>query len=371
MKRSLKSLSVGLLSAAAVFGLWSATRHDSVASSDPAQIQPPPDQGTAPKAVIAGLGVIEPAGGSIELAPEIPGVIVALRVAEGDRVKKGDVIAELGNTDLKAKVAQAEAQLAIRKADLAKIESGSRLQEVAQAEAKVAELKSGFDLAEADLRRAARLAKSGTISKKGLQVAANARAIALKQLDSAEQALSLIKEGARAEEVAAARAQVALAAEQLAEARAVFDKSIVRASADGTVLRLFRDAGEAVSTQPATPIAEIGDTQNLVVRAQIDEAEIAGLAVGQGAEISAPAFGNRRVTGKITRISPRIGTKIVNSDEPGEKRDSRVLDVIVSLDPTDPIPVDLRVDVFIDPKQRPVDTADASDVIFADWIVRR
>ncbi len=368
MKRTLKPLTVALLAASAIIGTWSVTGHDSIASSEQTAVMP--DEPIDVKATVAGLGVIEPAGGSVELASELPGVIAKLNVVEGDRVKKGDVIAELGNTDIKAKVAQAEAQLAIRQAELKKLANGSRLQEVAQAESKVAELKADLELAEADFVRAAKLLKSGTVSKKALQVAQNARAVARRQLDAAEQALSLVKEGARTEEIEAAGAQVLLAREQLAEAKATLDKTYIRASIDGIVLRLFRDAGEAVSTQPSTVIAEIADVSKLVVRAQIDEGEIAGLGVGQAAEIAAPAFGNHRLTGRITRLAPRIGTKIVNADAPGEKRDSRVLDVIIALADGAGIPVDLRVDVFIDPSDRAA-AADAPAPLFADWVMRR
>ncbi|KQT54866.1 hypothetical protein ASG43_04810 [Aureimonas sp. Leaf454] len=368
MKRTTKRLSVGIM-AMAFLGYWFTGGEDGAPPEAASQIKPPA-KADRPASTIAGLGVVEPAGGTIELASELPGVIFAIHVAEGDRVRRGDLIAELGNGELKAKVAQGEAQLAIRKADLLRIENGSRNQEVAQAESRVAELTADVELAEADFQRAAKLQKSGAISKKGLQTAGNARTAARQQLKAAVQGLSLIVEGARVEELAAARAEVALAEEQLAEAKAYLTKTFIRASSDGTVLRLFKEAGEAVSTQPSTAIAEIGDTSKLVVRAQIDEAEIAGLAIGQTAEITAPAFGDHRLSGEIVRVSPRIGTKIVDADTAGEKRDSRVLDVIIALAEGRAIPVDLRVDVFIDPDSGLQRVSDASDTPLFDWAIR-
>ncbi|WP_062207101.1 HlyD family secretion protein [Aureimonas sp. AU12] len=382
MRTSVKIVAVGLLAGAAYLGFWPGDGpQDSASQAVPGEASGTPgasagaaDPPASARAstIIAGLGVVEPTGGTIELASELPGVITVLHVAEGDRVKSGDIVAELGNGELRAKVAQAQAQLAIRRADLLRIENGSRLQEVAQGESRVAELRAGLELAEADLQRATQLQKNGTVSRRALQAAANVRTVALKQLDTAEEGLSLLKEGSRAEETLAARAEVDLAQEQLAEAEAYVAKSVIRASRDGTVLRLLREAGEAVSTQPATAIAEIGDTSRLVVRAQIDEADIADLVVGQSAEIAAPALGGRRLTGRIERISPRIGTKIVNADTADEKRDARVLDVIVALEPGTDLPVNLRVDVFIDTSDRVASLDnDAPPSATPDWVIRR
>jgi multidrug resistance efflux pump len=191
-----------------------------------------------------------------------------------------------------------------------------------------------------------------------------------RQVDASVAALSLIEEGARNEELLAATAEVRLATEQLAEAQAYLDKSFIRARSDGTVLRLFREAGEAVSTQPATAVAEMGDTSNLIVRAQIDEGEIADLAVGQMAEISAPAFGERRLSGRIVRLSPRIGTKIVEADTAGEKRDTRVLDAIIALDAGTAVPVNLRVDVFIYPSTHVAELEPSSGPLLDNWSIR-
>ncbi|MBB3996737.1 HlyD family secretion protein [Aureimonas pseudogalii] len=372
MRTSLKIVAVGLLAGAAYLGFWPGEGPQDTASGDaPGAPRAAAAVEARPSTIIAGLGVVEPNGGTIELASELPGVITVLHVAEGDRVKSGDIVAELGNGELRAKVAQAEAQLAIRRADLQRIENGSRLQDVAQGESRVAELRAGLELAEADLQRAVQLQKNGTVSKRALQAATNVRTVALKQLDAAEEALSLLREGSRAEETLAARAEVALAQEQLAEAEAYVAKSVIRASRDGTVLRLLREAGEAVSTQPATALAEIGDTSRLVVRAQIDEADIADLLVGQRAEIAAPALGGRRLTGRIERISPRIGAKIVNADTADEKRDARVLDVIVALEPGTELPVNLRVDVFIDTGERVAILDETPASAMPDWVIRR
>ncbi len=96
-------------------------------------------------------------------------------------------------------------------------------------------------------------------------------------------------------------------------------------------MRRYREPGEAITSQAAAPVMQIADTSRLIVRTQIDEADIAALAVGQTATISAAAFGERKLTGKVERISPRLGAKTVTAEGPTEKRDTRVLDVMVAL----------------------------------------
>jgi hypothetical protein len=84
------------------------------------------------------------------------------------------------------------------------------------------------------------------------------------------------------------------------------------------------------------------------VRTQIDEDDIAPLRLGEIAEISAAGLGGRKFKGKVTLISPRLGAKTVTSNSPTEKRDARVLEVIVTLDAGVDLPVNMRVDVVID-----------------------
>ena len=89
--------------------------------------------------MIAGLGIIEPAGGSIELSALMPGVIASLHKDEGEAVKKGEVVAELANEDLKALLAQAQSSLELEAARLALVENGPRTEDISRAAALVQE----------------------------------------------------------------------------------------------------------------------------------------------------------------------------------------------------------------------------------------
>ena len=97
------------------------------------------------------------------------------------------------------------------------------------------------------------------------------------------------------------------------------------------------------------PLLQVGDTSRIRVRAEVDETEVGQLKLGQRAWATAPAYPNKRFSGVISRIGQRMGHKTVRSDEPTEKNDTAVLDVLIDLDdPGVRLPVGLRMDVFLE-----------------------
>jgi multidrug resistance efflux pump len=297
---------------------------------------------------VAGLGVVEPVSGLVELSPLMPGVISQIRVGEGDRVRKGQLLVELDNDDLKAKVGQSQAQLEIKQADLLRLRNGPLPQEIAKAEAQLREEESSMKLLELQETRRTTLARAGAVSTEALNSATSSLDASRQRREAALRSLEILRRGTRAEDIAGAEAQVRLAQQQLAEAEANLAKSYIYATSDGVVLRKYLEPGEAVLGQTVSPALQIADTSHLQVRTQIDEDDIAALRVDQKAEISGPGLGGRKLKGVVTRLSPRLGAKSVTGNAPSEKRDTRVLDVIVGLDPGTELPINLRVDVVID-----------------------
>ena len=96
-------------------------------------------------------------------------------------------------------------------------------------------------------------------------------------------------------------AALQLAQAQETEAVAAYDKTIIRAPIDGIVLRRFRKSGEAVGNLPPTPILELGARGPLRVRAEVDEADLGHLSVGQRVYVKASAFGDQRFDGVVVR----------------------------------------------------------------------
>lgn len=316
--------------------------------ADVASSQLPP----ARPAILAALGVVEPHGGLVDLAPAMPGVLTMVHVVEGQAVRRGEVLAELANEDLKAKLDQARAVLAIRKAQFDLIVNGPRQEEIQKAEAQLREEEINVDLLRLQFERRQALFRSGSVSAEAFNEIGSRLAASQERHRALSHSVSILRQGARREEVEAARGEVRFAESMVREAQANLDKSYIRASRDGLVLRRYREPGEALSLQPVVPVLQIADVSAMVVRAQIDETDALSVGVGQTVRMTAAALGGRYIRGRIERISPRLGAKTITAEIPTEKRDTRVLDVIITFHPDEALPVNLRLDVFVDPDAR-------------------
>lgn len=147
-----------------------------------------------------------------------------------------------------------------------------------------------------------------------------------------------------------AEANLALTEANLAEQRAMLDKSQLRSPIDGIVLRRYLKTGETISNQPLMPILQVGDTRQVRIRAEIDENDIGHLQLGQRAWATVPAYPGRRFEGVVARIGQRMGRKAVRTEEPTDKNDTNVLDVLIDLtDAQVHLPIGIRVNIFLGP----------------------
>jgi HlyD family secretion protein len=268
-------------------------------------------------------------------------------VEEGDRVRAGQVLAVLENREHRARVLSAESELRLRQAELRRVRNGARPQERSEAAAALAEAEAVLRNARAERERRARLVLERVVSRAEADDAERAERVATARAEGARQRFDLITAGAREEDVSRAEAAVDLAAARLEEARAQLAKTVVRAPLDGVVLRRYRQRGESVSTEFDSPIATIGDDRIRRVRVDIDEADVAGIAPGQRAWVTADAFGDRRFPGRVARVGTLLGRKNLRTDEPAERIDTKVLETLVDLDDGHELPLGLRVQAFI------------------------
>jgi HlyD family secretion protein len=115
------------------------------------------------------------------------------------------------------------------------------------------------------------------------------------------------------------------------------------------ILRRHLLAGESLAVSPSpAAIVTMADVSRLRIRVDVDETDIAGARVGRPAWVTADAYGTRRFTGRVVRISEMFGPKNVRTDVPAERQDTKVLEVLVDLDPGQTLPIGLRVDAFIE-----------------------
>jgi len=268
-------------------------------------------------------------------------------VEEGDRVKLGQVLAELENDDYRARVLAAEGELEQRQAELRRTINGARSQERREAEAAVQAAKAVLDNAKREAERRRGLADRNVISQDEAERFERAYQVALAQFEQATQHFALVDADAREEDQTHAEAAVATARAQLAEARAYLEKSYIRAPISGVILRKVRHVGESVSTQFDSPVITMADDSTLRVRLDVDESDVSKLQVGQRAYVTAEAYGTHKFEGHLIRVGRILGRKNVRTDEPSEHVDTKILETLVELNPEERLPLGLRVDSFV------------------------
>ena len=237
----------------------------------------------------------------VRVAPEVAGPLAAVKFHKGDRVRAGDVVAELSAVELTASVDQARAALAAAIADRNNVYAGVRAEQIASLAAEIAKAKSRLEYGEQQLSRTAYLARTDTASQQALDQAQNDAASARADVAEAQANYDAAVAGPTREERGIADAQVKAAATALAVLEQRLDKTILRAPADGIVSVIVAEVGENIHAgQPVLAIAETGK-QWLSFNAREDR--LHGLAVG--ATVNVATSGTHETTpALVTEMRP-------------------------------------------------------------------
>lgn len=252
----------------------------------------------------------------VQVSAEVGGRIVERRVAEGDRVARGDLVATLDTRDTDLRIQIARADRAVADAQLRLLQAGSRVEDVRQAEAQVraaepdamaieAELKA----AEIELARFERLldANAGTEkqrddAKARADVARERLLAARERVRVSEEALARLRAGARREEIDVARARVAAADAQIAMLQKNRTDAAVLAPLSGIVTQTLANGGEIVA--PRTPLVIISDLDHAWANVFVPEPMLPRVKIGQHATVFTDA-GGPGLPGTVTYVSPK------------------------------------------------------------------
>jgi HlyD family secretion protein len=225
----------------------------------------------------------------VRVAPEVGGQLAAIKVRKGDRVRAGDVVAELSALELTAAVGQARAALAAAEANRDHVYAGVRAEEVAALAAEIAKAKARQDYAQAQLDRTAYLARTDTASQQSLDQAQNDVASARADVGEAEANHAAAQAGPTREERAIADSQVKAAASALAVLERRLDKTILRAPADGVVSVIVAEVGENV--RAGEPVLAIEEPDKRWLSFNAREDLLHGLKVGGTVDVGRAGAG--------------------------------------------------------------------------------
>lgn len=284
-----------------------------------------------PAALIA-PGRVEPVRAPVKLAFEAQGRIAELLADEGDAVVADQVLARLDDRLARARVAAAEALLAQARARHLHARRGPRREDVAAARADAEAAAAGAAHRGAEQARSARLGQAGAVADAIVEADDAAARVAAAQAAAAAARAESLAKGTRAEQLDEAAAAVMLAQAELDAARVALDQTVLRAPHAGVILRRTAEIGALVTMTQPQPIFTLADLSRLEVRAEVDEADVAAIRVGQRAYATADAFGDRRFPIRVARVTRELGRKTARDDDPRARVDTRVLEVIASFE---------------------------------------
>jgi HlyD family secretion protein len=230
--------------------------------------------------------------------------IVAVLAQEGDRVHAGQVLARLDVERLQARIAQARAQVAVRREVLRRLKNGSRPEEIAQAHANVDSASAAADNAQSQYERLVKISKGAgvrAVSQADLDEASANSRVMQARLMSARKALQLCVEGPREEDKAEAQAQLDASSAQLdLLLRQLADATLV-APATAVVRSRLMEPGEMAS--PQRPVFSLAVTDPKWVRAYISESDLGRLKPGMSARVSTDTEPDKPLPGWVGYIS--------------------------------------------------------------------
>ncbi len=295
---------------------------------------------------IGGLGIVEPATPERELVTPVPGRVAAVHVAEGDRVGAGTVLVELESDVERAALAAAEAEVAAARLEVERVGGRARTQDLEALRRDAEAAESRAQLSEATLARLEATVGAGGVSPDQLD---RARRQAEQDRNTADASAARLgsAEATRPLDARVAQARLDAAVARRDQAQAAVRLRQVTSPIEAEVLEVLVAEGEYVQPGGVEPVVVVGDTSTLRARVDIDERDLARLAEGARVLVTADAYPDRAFEGRIVRIGRRMGRKNVRTDEPTQRIDVKILEVVVDLGDVEALIVGQRVMAWV------------------------
>lgn len=238
----------------------------------------------------------------VKLMPSIQKRAKSVNVNVGDPVKAGDILLEMDNEELEAAMNKAKASLVSAQANLDKAIKGARSQEVEQAKAKLIQAEAAYNTAKQDYKRMQNLYNAEAIAKQQLDLVKLEYVKAESQFKTAQEQLSLVKEGTDTETIKALKAQVEMAKANLKQTQAQLNNSYLISPISGVVA--FRNIEPGEMPVMGTPVFTIADMSQVKVKFDVSEEIIKHLNLGDEVKLKVESIGIDKITGTITQLSP-------------------------------------------------------------------
>jgi len=273
-------------------GLIAATRGGT--KIDPSKLQKV-EKGDLAKSVVA-TGKVTPIT-KVEVKSKASGIVKKLLVDSGDKVKKGQLLAQLDKEEIEAQVEQSRAAAEAAAANLMSSEADFERSKVDAEGPDVPLLKRAYE-------RAIGMAKAGVVSTSALEDAQKNYELALNKQNVSKAQVTVLKA-----KIAQSQGQLAQDRANLKQLEEQLSYTDIESPIDGVVLSRDVEMGDAVSSilvlgSSATLVMTLGDTSSVYVKGKVDESDIGKVYLGQPARIKVESFKDKTFNGVVTKISP-------------------------------------------------------------------
>ncbi len=311
---------------------------------------PPPVQPTrSPYGhAVAAAGVVEAQSENITVGSPLPGVVVEVAVLEGQSVGPGDLLLRLDDRQLRGELEVRQAQLAVARASLTKLQAAPRSEELPPSQARVRKAQAELIAQEDLLRRREKLAADRTVSEEELIQRRQAVVAAREYLDQAQAEFALLKAGAWEPELELAQAEVLRCESLVQQTQIELARLEVRSPIAGSVLKVDVRPGEYVGTPPGSPLITVGNIERLHVRVDIDEQDIPRYQTGSEGTAFVRGDATQPLPIAFVRVEPYVQPKVSLVGRATERVDTRVLQVLYAFEPAvQGVFVGQQVDVYL------------------------
>ena len=253
------------------------------------------EKGDLAKSVVA-TGKVTPIT-KVEVKSKASGIVKKLLVDAGDKVRKGQLLAQLDKEEIEAQVEQSRAGAQAAEASLTSAEADYQRAKVDAEGPEVPLLKRAYD-------RAIGMAKEGVVSTSALEDAQKNYELALNKQNVSKAQATVLKA-----KIAQSQGQLAQDRANLKQLEEQLSYTDIESPIDGVVLSRDVEMGDAVSSilvlgSSATLVMTLGDTSSVYVKGKVDESDIGKVYLGQPARIKVESFKDKTFNGVVTKISP-------------------------------------------------------------------
>jgi HlyD family secretion protein len=245
-------------------------------------------------------GIIETT--DVTVSSRAVGNVMRMDVREGDRVRAGQVLLVVDDSDLQLQKKQLLAGVDVATYQYDLVRNGARGEDVAQADEAVRQAKLAMDNAADDERRYGEMLTVGSISKKDYLNVKTKADVAARQYDAARIAYEKLRNGSRREEVSTAGARREQASAQLAAIDKKIEDCTVTSPLDGVVTRKAVEMGEFVNM--GSNLVTITKTDVVKLKIYVPEDQLGRVKLGQTAKLKIDTFKDKVYNGRVTYIAP-------------------------------------------------------------------